>query len=71
MDAAKEPSKPSPTAAPLLSVGPLPHGNYKVKSINSVAKLFTALVKPTHLQTISNANFADGNIKKFLELVQI
>ena len=71
MDAAEEPSKPTPTAAPpLLSVGPVNHENNKGKSIDSVATLSTVLVEPTYLQRISNATFADADMKKFVELAQ-
>ena len=71
MDAADEPSKPTPTAAPpLLSVGPVNQENNKGKSIDSVATLSTMLVKPTYLQRISNATFADADMKKFVELAQ-
>ena len=51
MDAAEEPSKPTPAAAPVLFVGPVNHGNNKGKSIDSVATLSTVLVKPTYLHT--------------------
>ena len=70
MDAAEEPSKPTPAAAPLLSVGPVNHGNNKGKFIDSVAKLSTVLVKPTYLQQIRNVTFADADMKKFVELAQ-
>ena len=66
-----EPSKPTPTAAPpLLSVGPVNQENNKGKSIDSVATLSTVLVEPTYLQRISNATFADADMKKFVELAQ-
>ena len=71
MDAADEPSKPTPTAAPpLFSVGPVNQENNKGKSIDSVATLSTVLVEPTYLQRISNATFADADMKKFVELAQ-
>ena len=71
MDAADEPSKPTPTAAPpLLSVGPVNQENNKGKSIDSVATLSTVLVEPTYLQRISNATFADADMKHFVELAQ-
>ena len=66
MDAAEEPSKPTPTAAPLLSIGPVNHGNNKSKSIDAVATLSTVLVEPIYLQQISNATFSDADIKKFV-----
>ena len=43
MNAAEEPSNPTPAAAPLLSVGPVNHGNNKDKSIDSIAALSTVL----------------------------
>ena len=49
MDAAGEPSKPTFAVAPFLSVGPVNHGNNKIKFINSVATLSMILVKPTNL----------------------
>ena len=70
MDAAKELSKPTPAATPLLSVGPVNHGNNKGRSIDSVATLSTVLVEPTYLQWISNATFSDVDIKNFVELAQ-
>ena len=71
MDAAEEPSKPTPTAAPpLLSVGPVNQENNKGKSIDSVATLSTVLVEPTYLQKNSNATFSDADIKNFVELAQ-
>ena len=70
MDAAKEPSKPTPAAAPLLSIEPVNHGNNKGKSIDSVAILSKVLVEPTYLQQISNATFFDADMKKFVELAQ-
>ena len=70
MDAAEEPSRSTPAAAPLLSVGPVNHENNKGKSIHSVATLSTVLVEPTYLQQISNATFADADMKKFVELAQ-
>ena len=71
MDAADEPSKPTPTAAPpLLSVGPVNQENNKGKSIDSVATLSTVLVEPTYLQRISNATFADADMKQFVALAQ-
>ena len=51
-------------------VGPVNHGNNKGKSIDSVATLSTVLVEPTYLQQISNATFADADMKKFIELAQ-
>ena len=68
MDAAEEPSKPTPAAASLLSIGPVNHGNNKGKSIDSVVTLSTMLVEPTYLQQISNNTFADADMKKFVEL---
>ena len=68
MDAADDPSKPTPAAAPLLSVGPVNHGNNKGKSIDSVATLYTVLVKPTYVQKISNATFSNADTKRFVEL---
>ena len=51
MDAAEEPSKPTPTAAPLLlPFGPVKQENNKGKSNDSVATLSTVLVEPTYLQ---------------------
>ena len=63
MDAAEKPSKPTPTAALLFSVGPVNYGNNKGKSIDSVTTLSTVLVKPIYLQCISNATFADADMK--------
>ena len=70
MDAAKEPSRSTPGAAPLLSVGPVNQENNKGKSIDSVAIFSTGLVEPTYLHQISNATFADADMKKFVELAQ-
>ena len=71
MDAAEEPSKPTPIAAPpLLSVEPVNQENNKGKSLDSVATLSTVLVEPTYLQRISNVTFADAAMKKFIELAQ-
>ena len=67
MDTAEEPSKPTPAASPLLSVGPVNLGNNKGKSIDSVATLSTLLVEPTYLEKNSNSTFADADIKKFVE----
>ena len=53
MDAAEEPSRSTPAAAPLLSVGPMNHENNKGKSIDSVAAFSTVLVEPTYLQKIA------------------
>ena len=63
MNAAGKPSKPTPAATPLISIGPVKHGNNKGKSIDSVATLSTVLVEPTFLQLISYVTFADANIK--------
>ena len=70
MDAAEKPYRSTLAAAPLLSVGPVNHENNKGKSIDSVAKLSTVLVEPTYLQRISNATFADADIKKVVELTK-
>ena len=67
-NAAEEPSRSTPAAAPLLSVGSVNHENNKGKSIHSVAILSTVLVEPTYSQRISNATFAD--MAKFVELAQ-
>ena len=65
MNAAEEPSKPALATAPLLSIGPMNHGNNKSKSIDSVATLSIVLVKPTSLHKISNAAFSDADMTKF------
>ena len=70
MDAAKEPSRSTPSAAPLLSFGPVNHEDNKGKSIDSVATLSTVLVKPIYLQQISNAAFVDVDMKKLVELAR-
>ena len=70
IDAAEEPSKPTLAAAPLLFAGPVNHGNNKGKSIDSVGTLLTVLVEHKYLQKISNATFADADMKKFIELAQ-
>ena len=70
MDAAEEPSRSTPAAAPLLSVRSVNHENNKGKSIYSVAPLSTVLVEPTYLQQISNATFANTDMKNFVELAQ-
>ena len=70
MDTAEKPSKPTPTAAPLLSFGPVNHENTNGKSVDSVATLSTVLVEPTYLQRISNATFSVADIKNFVELAQ-
>ena len=71
IDAAEELSKPTPTAAPpLFSVEPVNQENNKGKFIDLVATLSTVLVEPTYLQRISNATFADADMKKFVELAQ-
>ena len=71
MDAAEEPSRSTPAASPFLSAGPVNHENNKGKYIDSVVTLSTVLVEPTYLQRISNATFADADMKKFVELAQI
>ena len=71
MDAAEDPSKPTPKTAPLLSTGPVNHGNNKGKSINSVETLSTALVEPECLQQTRDATFADDEMKNFVDLAQI
>ena len=68
MDAAEEPSKPTPAVAPLLSVGPVNHANSKTKSINLLTTLSTVLFEPIYLQWISNSTFADADMKKSVEL---
>ena len=68
MDAAEEHSRSTATATPILSIGSMNHENNKGKSIDSVSTLSTVLVKPTYLQNISNATFADVDMKKFVEL---
>ena len=70
MNAAVEPSKLTPAAAPLLSIGPVNHGNSKGKSIDSVAILSIVMVEPIYLQLDSNATFVDADMKKFVELAQ-
>ena len=70
MDAAKEPSEPTPVATPLLSGGPVSQENKKGKSIDSVAILSAMLVEPTNLQQIGNATFADADMRKFVELAK-
>ena len=50
MDAAEKPSRSTPAAAPLLSIGPVNHENNKGKSIDLAATLSTVLVEPTYLQ---------------------
>ena len=70
IDAAKQPSRFIPAAAPLLPVGPVNQENNKGKSIDSVAILSTVLVEPTYLYLISNATFSDADMKKFVKLAQ-
>ena len=70
MDAAEEPSRSIPAAASLLSIRPVNNENNKGKSIDSVAILSIVLVEPTYLQQISNATFADADMKKFVKLAQ-
>ena len=70
MDAAEQPSRSNAAAAPLLSVGPVNQENNKGKSIDTVATLYTLLVEHTYLQQISNATFADADMKKSVELAQ-
>ena len=70
MNAAEEPSKPTPAAAPLLFVRSVNHGNNKGKSIDSVTTLSKVLVEPIYLQQISNATLADADKKKFVDLDQ-
>ena len=70
MDTAEEPSKPTPAATLLLSIGPVNHGSNKGKSNDSVATSPTMLVEPIYLQPISNATFSNANMKKIVELAQ-
>ena len=70
MDTSEEPSRSTPAPTPLLSVEPMNHENNKGKSIDSVATLSTVLVEPTYLQQISNATFADADMKNFVKLAQ-
>ena len=70
MDSAKETFRSIASATPVLSVRPVSHENNKGKSIDSVETLSTVLVEPTYLQRISNATFADADMKKFVELAQ-
>ena len=71
MNAAEEPSWPTPAASALLFIGPVNDGNNKGKSINYIVTLCTMLVEPTYLQKISNATFSNANMQKFVELAQI
>ena len=71
MDAAKEPSKPNPATTPLLSIGPVNHGNNKGKSISSVATLSKVMVEPKYFQQISNSTFNNVDIKNLVELAQV
>ena len=68
MNAAEEPSKPTPAADLLLSVWTVNHESAKGKSIDSVKTLFTVLVEPTYLPQISNSTLVDADIKNFYEL---
>ena len=68
MDEAKEPSKRTLEAAPLLSIEPMNHKNAKGYPIDLFETLSTMLADPIHLQWISNATCADTDIKKFAEL---
>ena len=50
MHAAEEPSKPTPTEAPLLLIGPASYENTKGEPFDLVVTLSTIMVEPTYLQ---------------------
>ena len=68
MDAAEEPSNPTPVAAPLLSIGTINHENTKGKPVDLVATWSRALVEPTNLQKVSNSTLYNADMQKFDDL---
>ena len=71
MDQVEEPSKPTPAAFPLLSIGPVTHENAKGKPIDLFAIPSTVMVELTYLKQISDAIFSNADLKKFIELAQV